>query len=161
MKASLPLLAAATLLAFGAGSTSVPAAPRPAAAGPTTMAALYQQFADALQQQDMAKATACLAKNVRLLGTTSALSGRDSLSTYWLKDSFSTTTNLKLTPLRSGGDAMMGYTTGYFSADLKPTAAYPAGGSVRGSYMLQSHKQGTTWQISYVHVAQVPVKANK
>lgn len=161
MKTSLPLLAAATLLAFGAGNPRVPAATRPAAAGPTSMAALTQQFAEAMQQQDVAKATACLAKNARLLGATSALSGRDSLSTYWLKNSFSTTTNLKLTPLRSGADATMGYTTGTYTYDLKPMATSPAGTSSRGSYMILARKEGAIWQISYVHIAEEPPKANK
>ncbi|MVN74876.1 DUF4440 domain-containing protein [Hymenobacter sp. HMF4947] len=161
MQTSLPLLATATLLAFGGGHASVPAATRPAAAGPATMTALFQQFSDAMQQQDIAKATACLAKNVRLLGNTNALSGRDSLSTYWLKNSFGTTTNLKLTPLRLGGDASMGYATGTYTYDLKPMATYPAGASSRGSYMILGRKEGATWQIAYVHLAEEPIKANK
>jgi hypothetical protein len=138
-----------------------PTAARPAAAGPTSMAALMQQFGEAMQQQDVAKATACLAKNARLLGNTSALSGRDSLSTYWLKNSFGTTSNLKLTPLHSGGDATMGYATGTYTADMKPAAAYPVGGTVRGSYMILSRKEGATWLISYAHLAEEPIKANK
>jgi hypothetical protein len=84
MKIKFLLPALATLLAFGAGNASVPAPTSPPAAGPTSMAALVQQFGEAMQQQDMTKATACLAKNARLLANTSlVLSGRDSLSTHW------------------------------------------------------------------------------
>ena len=156
MKTSLPLLAVATLLAFGAGNARVPAA-----AGPTSMAALNQQFAEAMQQQDVAKATACFAKNARMLVNVSPeLSGRDSLSTYWLKRSFSTTSNLKFTPLQTGGDATMGYSTGYYTYDLKPMAAYPKGGSGHGSFMSLARKEGATWQLTYIHLAEEPLKAN-
>ena len=162
MKTSLPLLALATLLAFGAGNPRVPAATRPAAAGPISMAALTQQFADAMQQQDVAKATACLAKNARLLVNVSpVLSGRDSLSTYWLKNTFSTTSNLKFTPMQTGGDATMGYTTGYYTYDIKPTAAYPKGATAHGSFMDLARKEGATWQVTHIHIAEEPVKANK
>ncbi|AMR26905.1 hypothetical protein A0257_07150 [Hymenobacter psoromatis] len=162
MKSTLPLLALATLLAFGAGNPRVPAPTRPAAAGPTSMVALTQQFAEAMQQQDVAKATACLAKNARLLVNVSpVLSGRDSLSTYWLKRSFSTDSNLKFIPLQTGGDATMGYSTGYYTYDLKPTATYPKGASGHGSFMSLAHKEGATWQLTYVHIAEEPYKANK
>lgn len=162
MKTSLPLLAAATLLAFGAGNPRVPAPTRPAAAGPTSMAALTQQFADAMQQQDMAKATACLAKNARLLvNTRPVLSGRDSLSTYWLKNSFSQTSNLKFTPLQTSADATVGYSTGYYTQDIKPMAAYPKGATAHGSFMSMAHKEGAIWQITYVHIAEDPTQANK
>lgn len=162
MKSTLPLLALATLLAFGAGNTSVPAATLPAAAGPASMAALYQQFSEAMQQQDVAKATACFAKNARMLANVSpVLSGRDSLSTYWLKNSFSTTSNLKFTPLQMGGDATMGYATGYYTLDVKPTATYPKGASAHGSYMTLGRKEGAIWQLTYVHIAEESYKANK
>ncbi len=162
MQNSLPLLALATLLAFGAGNPRVPTAPLRAAAGPATMAALVQQFGEAMQQQDVAKATACLAKNARLLVNVSpVLSGQDSLSTYWLKRSFSTDSNLKFTPLQMGSDATMGYSTGYYTYDFKPTATYPKGASGRGSFMSVAHKEGATWQFTYVHIAQEPLKANK
>jgi ketosteroid isomerase-like protein len=162
MKTTLPLLSLATLLAFGTGNTSAPAATLPPAAGPTSLAALNQQFADAMQQQDVAKATACFAKNARMLANVSpVLSGRDSLSTYWLKRSFSTSTNLKFTPLQTGGDATMGYSTGYFTLDIKPTATYPKGASVHGSFMSLAHKEGAIWQLTYVHIAEEPYKANK
>ncbi|MFD1466800.1 YybH family protein [Hymenobacter caeli] len=138
------------------------AAALPAAAGPATMAALTQQFAEAMQQQDVAKATACFAKNARMLANVSpVLSGRDSLSTYWLKRSFSTSTNLKFTPLQTGGDATMGYATGYYTLDIKPTADNPKGASAHGSFMTLGHKEGTTWQLTYVHIAEEPYKANK
>jgi ketosteroid isomerase-like protein len=162
MTTSLPLLALTTLLAFGAGNARVPAPTRPAAAGPTSMAALVQQFSEAMQQQDVAKATACLAKNARMLANVSpVLSGRDSLSTYWLKRSFSTSTNLKFTPLQTGSDATMGYSTGYYTNDIKPTATYPKGASAHGSFMCLAHKEGATWQLTYVHIAEEPYKANK
>lgn len=162
MKTSLPLLAVATLLAFGAGNPRVPAPTRPTAAGPTSMAALTQQFAEAMQQQDMAKATACLAKNARLvINASPLLSGRDSLSTYWLKNSFSATTNLKFAPGQMGSDAKTGYSTGYYTLDLKPTAAYPKGASTHGSFMSMARKEGATWQFTYVHIAQEPYKANQ
>lgn len=162
MKTTLPLLAVATLLAFGAGNPGVPAATRPAVAGPATMAALIQQFADAMQQQDVAKATTCLAKNARLLvNVQPVLSGRDSLNTYWFKPSFSTTSNLKFTPLQTGSDATMGYSTGYYTLDIKPTATYPKGGSVHGSFMSLAHKEGAIWQLIYVHIAEDPIKVDK
>jgi ketosteroid isomerase-like protein len=162
MYTSLPILALATLLAFGAGNARMPAPTRPTVAGPTSIAALNQQFAEAMQQQDVAKATACLAKNARLLLNMSpVLSGRDSLSTYWLKGSFSTDSNLKFTPLQTVGDATMGYSTGYYTYDFKPTATYPKGASGRGSFMSIAHKEGATWLITYVHIAQEPLKANK
>lgn len=162
MKTTLSLLSLATLLAFGAGSTSAPAAPVLAAAGPATMAALTQQFTDALQQQDLAKATACLSKKVRyLVNTETVVSGRDSVSTAWLKQSFSSSTNLKLTRLQSGSDATMGYDAGYYSYDIKPMANLPKGALGHGSYMTLTRKEGATWQITYVHIAADPIKVNK
>ncbi len=162
MKTSLPVFALATLLALGAGHTRLPAATLPVAAGPASVAALSQQFAEAMQQQDMAKATACLAKNVRLLVNTSpVLSGRDSVSTYWLKESFSSTSNLKFTPLQMGSDATMGYATGYYTYDIKPTGNLPKGASGHGSYMTLARKEGATWQLSYVHIAEDPIKPTK
>ncbi len=83
-------MALATALVLGAGHASVPAAPRATAAGPVTMAALTQQFTEALEQQDLAKATACLARNVRSLANAEAVvSGRDSVSAVWLKRTLS------------------------------------------------------------------------
>jgi len=162
MKTSLPLLALATLLAFGTGNTSAPAATIPAAAGPATFAALAQQLAEAMQQQDLAKATACLSKNVRYLANTSpVVSGRDSVSTYWLKQSFSSTSNIKLTPLQMGSDATMGYATGYYTYDIKPMANLPKGATGHGSYMELARKEGATWQVTHIHLAEDPIKANK
>ena len=110
----------------------------------------------------MAKATACFAKNARLLVNVSpVLSGRDSLSTYWLKNTFSTTSNLKFTPMQTGGDATMGYATGYYTYDVKPMATYPKGASAHGSFMTLGLKEGATWQLTYVHIAEEPLKANK
>jgi len=126
------------------------------------MAALVQQFADAMQQQDMAKATACLAKNARLLvNVQPVLSGRDSLSTYWLKNSFSYSTDLKITPLQMGSDATTGYSTGYYTLNVKPSATYPKGATAHGSFMSLAHKEGATWQFTYVHIAEEPYKANQ
>ncbi|HEX8429257.1 nuclear transport factor 2 family protein [Hymenobacter sp.] len=162
MKYSLLCLTLVTLLTFGSGNTRVPAATFSVAAGPATMATLSQQFADAMQQQDMAKATACFAKNVRyLVNTSPVVSGRDSVSTYWLKDSFSHTNNLKFTPLQMGGDATMGYATGYYTYDIKPMNNLPKGASGHGSYMTLAHKEGATWQITHIHLAEDPIKANK
>lgn len=60
--------------------TGAPAVTRPAAAGPTSVAALAQQWGEAMQQQDLAKATACLSKNVRyLVNGEPVVSGRDSV----------------------------------------------------------------------------------
>jgi hypothetical protein len=152
--------ALATTLSFGAGNPSVPAAPLPAA-GPATMVALTQQFTKALQQQDLTKATACLAKNVRFhVNTEAVVSGRDSVSTAWLKQTFSVTNQVKLAPLQSGSDATMGYTTGYYTYDIKPMATLPKGGVSHGSYMTLTRKEGATWQITYVHIAADPVKVN-
>jgi hypothetical protein len=162
MKTTLSLLSLATLLALGASNTSAPAAPRPAAVGPATMAALTQQITDALLKQDLAKGTACLSKKVRyLVNTEAVVSGRDSVSTAWLKQTFSSTSNLKLTSLQSGSDATMGYDTGYYSYDIKPMATLPKGALGHGSFMTLSHKEGATWQITYVHIAADPIKVNK
>lgn len=60
MKALL-FVALATALVPAASHAGVPAAPRATAAGPATLAALTQQFTEALKQRDLAKATACLA----------------------------------------------------------------------------------------------------
>lgn len=153
----LPVVAG--LLAAGALSTHAPAAaPAP---GPATMAALTQQFTTALQQQDLAKATACLAKNVRFhVNTEAVVSGRDSVSTAWLKQTFSSSSNIKLTHLQSGSDATMGYDTGYYTYDIKPMATLPKGAVGQGSYMTLTRKEGATWQIMYVHIAADPIKVN-
>ena len=157
MKTALPFLALATLLAFGAGTPSLPAAPLPAAAGPATMAALTQQITDALQQQDLAKATACLSQKVRyLVNAEAVVSGRDSVSTAWLKQTFSSTSNLKLTHLQSGSDD-----TGYYTYDIKSMANLPKGALGHGSYMTLTRKEGTIWQIAYVHIAADPIKVTK
>jgi len=162
MKTSLPLLTLGTLLAFGVGNASVPAAPRPPAAGPTTMAALAQQWVEAMQQQDMAKARACLSKNVRYLADGApVVSGRDSVSTYWLQRSFSSTSNLKPTPLQMDSDATIGYGTGYYTYDIKPMANLPKGATGRGSYMIAARKEGAIWQFTYIHLAEDPIKINK
>jgi ketosteroid isomerase-like protein len=162
MKTSLPLLTLATLLAFGAGNTSVPAAPRPTVAGPTTIAALAQLWTEAMQQQDIAKATACLSKNVRFLADgTPVVSGRDSVATYWLKRSFSSISNLKPTPLQMDSDATLGYGTGYYTYDIKPMANLPKGATGRGSYMIASRKEGAVWQFTYIHLAEDPIRINK
>ncbi len=77
------------------------------------MAALTQQVTAALAQQNLVTATACLAKNVRFHVTTEAvLSGRDSVSTAWLKQTVSLRSTLTLTHLPSGSAATMGYETG-------------------------------------------------
>jgi ketosteroid isomerase-like protein len=162
MKTTLSLFALAALLSLNASNASTPTAPRPAAAGPATMAALTQQFTAALEQQDLAKATAFLAKNVRFhVNTEAVVSGRDSVSTAWLKQTFSVSSNLKLTHLQSGSDATMGYDTGYYSYDIKPMANLPKGAVGHGSYMTLTRKEGATWQITYVHIAADPIKVNK
>jgi ketosteroid isomerase-like protein len=157
MKTSLSLLALATTLAFGAGAARVPAA-----AGPATMAALGQQWGEAMQQQDLAKATACLSTNVRYLDNGKpVVSGRDSVSTYFLKRSFSSTSNLKFTTLQTSSDATTGYGTGYYTYDIKPMANLPKGATGRGSYMLLTRKEGASWQITYIHLGEDPIKVNK
>jgi hypothetical protein len=162
MKNSLLLLPLAALLAFGSGNTSVPAAPLPTAVGPASLAALNQQITDALLQQDLAKGTACLSKKVRyLVNTETVISGRDSVSTAWLKRTFSSTSNLKMTALQSGSDATTGYGTGYYSYDIKPMANLPKGAAAHGSFMTLSRKEGAIWQIIYIHIAEDPIKVNK
>jgi ketosteroid isomerase-like protein len=162
MKNSLPLLSLATLLAFGTGNTSVPAAPFPAAAGPATIAALAQQWTEAMQQQDMAKAMACLSKKVQFLANGApVVSGRDSVGTYWLKRTFSSTSNLKVMPLQLTSDATMGYGTGYYTYDIKPMANLPKGATGHGSYMMVSRKEGAIWQCTYIQLAEEPIKVNK
>ncbi|WP_071891022.1 YybH family protein [Hymenobacter sp. PAMC 26628] len=142
--------------------TKGPTAARPAAAGPTTIAALAQLWSEAMQQQDMAKATACMSKNVRfLVNGEPVMSGRDSVTTYWLKRSFSNTSNLKPTPLQMNSDATMGYGTGYYTYDIKPMANLPKGATGRGSYMIASRKEGAIWQFAYIHLAEDPIKPNK
>jgi hypothetical protein len=74
---------------------------------------------------------------------------------------FSVSSNLKLTHLQSGSDATMGYDTGYYTYDIKPIANLPKGGVGHGSYMTLTRKEGATWQITYTHIAADPVKANK
>lgn len=139
-----------------------PVATHPAEAGPATLAALTQQWAEAMRQQDLAKATACLSKNVRfLVNGEPVISGRDSVSTYWLKRSFSSTSNLKPTPLQMNSDATTGYGTGYYTYDIKPMANLPKGASGRGSYMIASRKEGAVWQLTYIHLAEDPIKVNK
>jgi hypothetical protein len=161
MKSFLPLLGLATLLAFGTANTSVPAATLPAAAGPATLAALAQQWTEAMQQQDMAKATACLSKNVRFLANGApVISSRDSVSTYWLKRTFSSTSNLKVIPLQLSSDATTGYGTGYYTYDIKPMANLPKGATGHGSYMMVSRKEGAIWQCTYIHLAEDPIKVN-
>jgi ketosteroid isomerase-like protein len=162
MKTFLSLFALAATLSLGASNATIPAAPRPTAAGPTTMAALTQQFTEALEKQDLAKATAHLAKNVRFhVNTEAVVSGRDSVSAAWLKQIFSVSSNLKITHLQSGSDATMGYDTGYYTYDIKPMANLPKGGVGHGSYMTLTRKEGATWQITYTHIAADPVKVNK
>ncbi len=65
---------------------------------------------------------------------------------------------MKLTPLQSGGDAAMGYATGYYTYDLKPTANLPKGAVGHGSYTTLPCKEGATWQITYVHPAADSIK---
>jgi len=125
------------------------------------MAALTQQFREALQQQDLAKATVCLAKNVRFhVNTEAVVSGRDSVSMAWLQQTFRIGRNVKLTHLQAGSDATMGYDTGYYTYDIRPTATLPKGGVGHGSYMTLARKQGATWQLTYVHIAADPAKVN-
>ena len=158
MKTTSILSAAAGLLAVGAISTHAPAAAT--APGPATFSALAQQFSDAMLQQDLTKATACLAKNVRMLANVSpVVSGRDSTSTYWLKRSFSSTSNLKFTNVQMSSDATTGCATGYYTYDIKPMASLPQGGSGRGSFMELARKEGGVWQITHIHLAEEPVKA--
>jgi hypothetical protein len=63
--------------------------------------------------------------------------------------------------LQSGSHATMGYDTGYYTYDVKPTATYPKGATAHGSYMSIARKEGTTWQLTYVHVAEDLFKTNK
>jgi ketosteroid isomerase-like protein len=162
MKTYLALFALATTLAFGPSNAGVPAPHHHPAASPATMAALTQQFTEALEKQDLAKATALLAKNVRFhVNTEAVVSGRDSVSAAWLKQTFSVSSNLKLTHLQSGSDATMGYDTGYYTYDIKPMATLPKGGVGHGSYMTLTRKEGATWQVTYTHIAADPVKVNK
>jgi len=115
-----------------------------------------------MQEHDMVKATACLSKNVRYLANGApVVSGRDSVSTYWLKRSFSSTSNLKPTPLQTSSDATTGYGTGYYTYDVKPMANLPKGATGRGSYMIAARKEGGIWQFTYIHLAEDPIKVNQ
>ena len=50
---------------------------------------------------------------------------------------------------------------GYYTYDVKPMANLPQGATGRGSYMVASRKEGAIWQLTYVHLAEDPIKVNK
>ena len=54
----------------------------------------------------------------------------------------------------------VGFDTGYYTYDFKPTATLPKGGVSHGSYITLTRTEGTTWQITYVHIAAESVKVN-
>lgn len=163
MKAYLPILCAAALLASCSGNQNSGAATSTAAPASTGQAAdvasLDQQFISAWNSKDAAKVTAMLADDVQFLQGETHFSGKGDVTNKWVTPTINTIANLKTNSVSSSNSDALAYEAGTFSVDLPATASQKAGEG-QGNYVFVWKKIGDgTWKMSLAQLEDLPVQA--
>ena len=167
MKAYLPLVCAAALLASCSGNStpSAPAANPDAPASAASMASvseLDQQFVGAWNAKDAAKAAAMLADDVQFLQGETRFSGKDEVTNKWVTPTINSIANLKTSVVSSGSDASLAYEAGTFSVDVLPTAAEKEAGLGKGNFLFLWKKAGDgNWKLSLAQLEDLPVQVKR
>lgn len=163
MKAFLPFVCVATLLASCSGKNNDSAAataPATTTAGaPADVASLDQQFTSAWNSKDAAKVTSMLGDDVQFLQGETHFSGKSEVTNKWVTPTISTISNLKLNTVSSSNADALAYEAGTFSVDVLPTATEKTTGDGQGNYVFVWKKAGDgTWKLALAQLEDLPVQ---
>ena len=167
MKAYLPILCSAALLASCSGknndaATTAPGAPAAttSAGTPADVASLDQQFISAWNSKDAAKVASMLGDDVQFLQGETHFSGKSDVTNKWVTPTINTISNLKTNTVSSSNSDALAYEAGTFSVDVLPTAAEKTTGEGQGNYIFVWKKAGDgTWKLSLAQLEDLPVQA--
>ncbi|MGI4832895.1 MAG: YybH family protein [Janthinobacterium lividum] len=166
MKAFLPLVCVAALLASCSGknndaatTTATPGAPATTGAA-ADVTSLDQQFISAWNSKDAAKVASMLGDDVQFLQGETHFSGKSEVTNKWVTPTISTISNLKTNTVSSSNSDALAYEAGTFSVDVLPTASEKTTGDGQGNYVFVWKKAGDgTWKLSLAQLEDLPVQA--
>lgn len=172
MKFYLPLVCAAALLAScsgnnkdAAGTAAAPAgtaSTTAAPAGATAVTDLDQQFLNAWNNKDAAKASALLDDDAQFLQGETRFSGKSEVTNKWITPTINTISNLKTSVVSSSSDGNLAYEAGTFSVDVLPTPTNNTSGVGQGNFVFIWKKAGDgNWKLSYAQLEDLPVQVKK
>ncbi|NML66454.1 nuclear transport factor 2 family protein [Hymenobacter sp. RP-2-7] len=165
MKAYLPIVCVAALLASCSGknneaATTAPATGTTAPAGTTAdVASLDQQFISAWNSKDAAKVASMLGDDVQFLQGETHFSGKGDVTNKWVTPTINTISNLKTNTVSSSNSDALAYEAGTFSVDVLPSGTERTTGEGQGNYVFIWKKASDgTWKLSLAQLEDLPVQ---
>jgi len=129
---------------------------------PANIRDLNQQFIGAWNSKDADKIITFLADDVQFVQGSAHYTGKNEVSTKWVKETLPTLRDLKTNVVSSGADATMAYEAGTFSVDVLPERNNEPEGIGEGNFMLLWKKgQDKQWKLSYAQLEDLPVRVKQ
>ncbi|TPE44236.1 YybH family protein [Pontibacter mangrovi] len=121
---------------------------------------LNQEFISAWNSKDADKAISLLAEDVQFLQGETHFQGKSEVANRWVKDTYSSISDLKTNVVSSGTDSETAYEAGTFSVDVLPEGPDQLSGIGEGNFILlwKKNKDGE-WKLSYAQLEDLPVQA--
>ncbi|MCX2741722.1 YybH family protein [Pontibacter anaerobius] len=120
---------------------------------------LNQEFIGAWNSNDPEKVISYFADDVQFIQGETHFTGKTEVANKWVKDTYSTITDLKTNVVSSGVDEAMAYEAGTFSVDVLPTGQDQLRGIGEGNFILLWKKTDEgEWKLSYAQLEGLPVQ---
>ncbi|AKD03671.1 nuclear transport factor 2 family protein [Pontibacter korlensis] len=120
---------------------------------------LNQEFIGAWNSNDPEKVISYLAEDVQFIQGETHFRGKSDVANRWVKDTYTTISDLKTNVVSSGTDSEMAYEAGTFSVDVLSEGPDQPNGIGEGNFILLWKK--TTegdWKLSYAQLEGLPVQ---
>lgn len=120
---------------------------------------LNQEFIGAWNSNDPERVISFLDDEVQFLQGEVHFMGKTEVANKWVKDTYSTITDLKTNVVSSGVDGEIAYEAGTFSVDVLPSGQDQMRGIGEGNFILlwKKNKEGE-WKLSYAQLEGLPVQ---
>ncbi|WP_276497481.1 YybH family protein [Pontibacter litorisediminis] len=120
---------------------------------------LNQEFISAWNSNDPEKVISYLADDVQFLQGETHFTGKTEVANKWVKDTYSTITDLKTNVVSSGVDKAIAYEAGTFSVDVLSSGQDQLRGIGEGNFILLWKKtEAGDWKLSYAQLEGLPVQ---
>lgn len=124
-----------------------------------TIQNLNKEFISAWNNNDPDKVISYLAEDVQFLQGETHFSGKGQVADKWVKDTYTTITDLKTNVVSTGSDNAIAYEAGTFSVDVLPSGPDQLRGIGEGNFILLWKKDGNgDWKLSYAQLEGLPVQ---
>ncbi|WP_299757991.1 nuclear transport factor 2 family protein [uncultured Pontibacter sp.] len=120
---------------------------------------LNQEFISAWNSDNPDKVISYLAEDVQFIQGETHFTGKTEVANKWVKDTYTTISDLKTNVVSTGTDGTMAYEAGTFSVDVLPTGQEQLRGIGEGNFILlwKKNTEGD-WKLSYAQLEGLPVQ---